>query len=119
MDEAVALGDQPIRHGAQLCGRRRRALHRRIPSVADRCDARRHPHRDFDGIAQLEREAEQRGCDTGALALAWVMDHPQVTATICGPSRRAEHLGLAKQALTIELDESARTKIGAWFETNG
>jgi aryl-alcohol dehydrogenase-like predicted oxidoreductase len=73
----------------------------------------------FDGIAQLELEAEQRGCDTGALALARVMGHPQVTATICGPSRRAEHLGLAKQALTIELDESARTKIGAWFETNG
>jgi aryl-alcohol dehydrogenase-like predicted oxidoreductase len=72
----------------------------------------------FDGIAQLEREAEQRGCDTGALALAWVMGHPQVTAAICGPSHRAEHLGLAKQALTIELDESARTKIGAWFETN-
>jgi len=27
-------------------------------------------------------------------------------------------LGLASQALTIELDESARTKIGTWFKTN-
>ena len=71
---------------------------------------------DFDGIAQLEREAARRGCDTGALALAWVMSHAQVTAAICGPSRSAEHLGLARQALTIELDESARTKIGSWFE---
>jgi aryl-alcohol dehydrogenase-like predicted oxidoreductase len=56
------------------------------------------------------------GCNTGALAVAWVMSHAQVTATICGPSRRAEHLGLARQALTIDLDESARTKIGSWFE---
>ena len=69
----------------------------------------------FDGIAQLEREAARRGCDTGALALAWVMSHAQVTAAICGPSRRAEHLGLARQALSIELDESARTKMGSWF----
>jgi hypothetical protein len=45
-----------------------------------------------------------------------VMNHAQVTAAICGPSRRAEYLGLARQALTIELDESARTKIGSWFE---
>ena len=70
----------------------------------------------FDGIAQLEREAARRGCYTGALALAWVMSHVQVTAAVCGPSRRVEHLGLARQALTIELDESARTKIGSWFE---
>jgi aryl-alcohol dehydrogenase-like predicted oxidoreductase len=70
----------------------------------------------FDGIAQLELEAARRGCDTGALALAWVMNHAQVTAAICGPSRRAEYLGLARQALTIELDESVRTKIGSWFE---
>ena len=69
----------------------------------------------FEGVAQLEREAERRGCDTGALALAWVIGHPQVTAAICGPSRRAEHLGLARQALAIELDESARTKIASWF----
>ena len=50
--------------------------------------------------------ARRRGCDTGALALAWVMNHAQVTAAICGPSRRAEYLGLARQSLTIELDES-------------
>jgi 1-deoxyxylulose-5-phosphate synthase len=72
----------------------------------------------FEGVAQLEREAERRGCDTGALALAWVIGHPQVTAAICGPSRRAEHLGLARQALAIELDESARTKIASWFESH-
>jgi aryl-alcohol dehydrogenase-like predicted oxidoreductase len=72
----------------------------------------------FDGIEQLEREAARRGCNTGALTLAWVMSHPQVTAAICGPSRHAEHLGLARQALTIELDESARTRIGNWFKTN-
>ena len=72
----------------------------------------------FDGVAQLERESERRGCGTGALALAWVMSHPKVTAAICGPSRRAEHLELARQALSIELDESARTKIGSWFKSN-
>jgi len=69
----------------------------------------------FDGIAQLQGEAARRGCDPGALALAWVTNHPQVTAAICGPSRRAEHLRLPRQALTIELDAPTRARIGAWF----
>jgi len=70
----------------------------------------------FDGIAQLAREAECYGCDTGALALTWVIEHPQVTAAICGPSRQAEHLRLARQAIAIELDEADRARIGAWLE---
>lgn len=69
----------------------------------------------FDAIAKLAREAERRRCSTGALALAWV-GNPRVTAPICGPARTGEHLRLAREALAVDLDDSARAEIGAWFE---
>ena len=73
----------------------------------------------FDAIARLGREADRRQCSTGALALAWVMSHPQVTAAICGPARTGEHLQLAREALAVDLDDPARAEIGAWFEFPG
>jgi 1-deoxyxylulose-5-phosphate synthase len=73
-------------------------------------------HAFFAAVARLEREAARRGCSAGALALAWVMHHPRVTAAICGPARQAEHLRLVREALAIHLDEAARIEIGGWFE---
>ena len=73
----------------------------------------------FGAMEQLEGEAAQRGCGAGALALAWVLEHAQVTSVICGPSRRAEHLELARRAIGVELDEPARNRIGSWFKTDG
>jgi aryl-alcohol dehydrogenase-like predicted oxidoreductase len=73
----------------------------------------------FEGVAQLALEARRRRCDPGARALAWVIEHPQVTAAICGPSRSAEHLRLARQAIAIDLDEASRSSIGAWFAESG
>jgi aryl-alcohol dehydrogenase-like predicted oxidoreductase len=69
----------------------------------------------FEAIGRLEREAERRECSTGALALAWVMSHPLITAAVCGPAREAEHLRCPREALGIDLDERARAEIGAWF----
>jgi aryl-alcohol dehydrogenase-like predicted oxidoreductase len=62
-------------------------------------------------LARLAAHAQQRGCSTGALALAWVMAHALVTAPIVGPRRR-EHLGLLAEALDISLDEGERRAIG-------
>jgi aryl-alcohol dehydrogenase-like predicted oxidoreductase len=69
----------------------------------------------FDAVARLNRAAARMGCETGALALAWVIGHPNVTAAVCGPARRPEHLKLARAALAIELDDSARFELGAMF----
>jgi len=69
----------------------------------------------FDAIDRLRQHAEALGVSAGALALAWVMGHPQVTAPIAGPSRTGEHLRLVREALTVELDDHSRDRIGSWF----
>jgi aryl-alcohol dehydrogenase-like predicted oxidoreductase len=58
-----------------------------------------------DAIDHLGRTADGLGVSCGALALAWVLHHPDVTALISGPSRTAPHLGLAAQAMIVELDD--------------
>jgi aryl-alcohol dehydrogenase-like predicted oxidoreductase len=70
----------------------------------------------FDAIARLSDEAAKRGISTGAMALAWVMAHPVVVAPLAGPSRTAEHLQAAREALTIELDEETRKQISSSFD---
>lgn len=59
-------------------------------------------------IGELRRQAELRSCSTPALALAWLLSNPQVTAPIVGP-RRPDHLGIVAEALTLTLsaDECA------------
>lgn len=70
----------------------------------------------FDAIERLDCKAALLDCSTGALALAWAMNHPRVTAAVCGPAKQAEHLRFLREALAIELSESERAEIGAWFE---
>jgi 1-deoxyxylulose-5-phosphate synthase len=63
----------------------------------------------FDALEALERLAAERGTTPAALALAWLLAEPRVSAVVVGP-RRAEHLEPAVAALgatihreTIEL----------------
>jgi len=44
----------------------------------------------FDLLENLEREAEQKGTTMAALAIAWLLANPQVTAIIIGPRRPAQ-----------------------------
>ena len=69
----------------------------------------------FDSIDRLRQHAAALGVSAGALALAWVMSHPLVTAPIAGPSRTSEHLRLVREALTVQFDENSRDQIGSWF----
>src|SRR5260370_41748098 len=39
----------------------------------------------FQAIEALRAAAAERGVDTGALALAWVLSHPAVTSALIGP----------------------------------
>lgn len=70
----------------------------------------------FDAIDRLAAAARQRHTSTGSLALAWVMHQSPVTALIAGPSRRPEHLRLAREALDIDLDQSESRAIGHLFD---
>jgi aryl-alcohol dehydrogenase-like predicted oxidoreductase len=70
----------------------------------------------FDAIDRLRSEAKERhGVECGALALGWLLHHPEVTAVVSGPSRRPPHLGLAAQAAGIALSNADFTEIEAWF----
>jgi aryl-alcohol dehydrogenase-like predicted oxidoreductase len=68
----------------------------------------------FGGLDALRAHAAERGTDMAALALAWVMTEPLVTAPIVGP-RRPEHLEPARRALEIRLDKDERAVIAGFF----
>jgi aryl-alcohol dehydrogenase-like predicted oxidoreductase len=68
----------------------------------------------FSAIAKLSEEARRRGVGISALALAWVLGHPQMDAAIVGP-RRPSHLDLALQALTIEFSAPERKQLIDFF----
>jgi 1-deoxyxylulose-5-phosphate synthase len=72
----------------------------------------------FRGLATLAEEARARGVEMGALALAWVLHHPQMTAAIIGP-RTLSHLDSALAALQVTLSAEeagrlARALPGGW-----
>lgn len=69
----------------------------------------------FRGLEALGAAAAERGTDMAALALAWVMAHPLVSAPILGP-RRPDQLGPARRALEIRLTEAEREEIAGFFE---
>jgi aryl-alcohol dehydrogenase-like predicted oxidoreductase len=68
----------------------------------------------FDGLEALGAAARERDVDMATLALAWVLSHPLVTAAVVGP-RRPEQLEPARVALSLELFENEREKLGALF----
>ncbi|HEU4450844.1 MAG TPA: aldo/keto reductase [Gaiellaceae bacterium] len=70
--------------------------------------------RTFAGLEALEAAARARGTDSATLALAWVLEHPLVTAAVVGP-RRPEHLEPARRALGLRLSQAERDEIGALF----
>ncbi len=72
----------------------------------------------FDGLEGLKEVAEQRGVQMAALALAWVLSHPQVTAVIIGP-RRPEHFGPVREALGMELSSEERNQLAGLFGEGG
>src|SRR2546421_2980468 len=82
------------------------------PPPGSRVELRPQPYqhlmtpRTFQAIDALRAAAAERGVDTGALALAWVINHPAVTSALIGP-RRVEHFEpwLAAEAIHLSVDE--------------
>ena len=69
-----------------------------------------------DAIDQLRAEAETRGVSCAALALAWVIAHPDCSAPLVGPARVTAHLGHVAGAIDITLSAEDHSRMGAWFE---
>ncbi len=65
-------------------------------------------------IRRYEDFADELGQEPGALALAWLLHQPAVTAPIVGPRTR-EQLDAAIQALQVKLDAEALTRLDAIF----
>jgi aryl-alcohol dehydrogenase-like predicted oxidoreductase len=83
------------------------------PPPGSRVDLRPQPYqhlmtaRTFQAIDALRAAAAERGVDTGALALAWVISHPAVTSALIGP-RRVEQFRPWLEAVDIHLTKDER-----------
>jgi aryl-alcohol dehydrogenase-like predicted oxidoreductase len=70
----------------------------------------------FDAIDRLRSNAARRhGVECGALALAWLLHHREVTAVVTGPARGSPHLELAARAADATLSDADFTEIESWF----
>ena len=68
----------------------------------------------FDGLEALEALARDRETTMAALALAWALGQPGVTAVVVGP-RRPEQLGPALEALELDLSPDERESLAELF----
>jgi aryl-alcohol dehydrogenase-like predicted oxidoreductase len=68
----------------------------------------------FRSLSALADEARARHVEMSALALAWVLHHPQMNAVIVGP-RRPAHLDAALAALAIDLSRDDVARMAALF----
>jgi len=68
----------------------------------------------FRGLERFQAAAAQRGVEPAALAIAWVLSHPQVTAVVVGP-RRPEQLKPALAALELRLSPQERDELAELF----
>jgi aryl-alcohol dehydrogenase-like predicted oxidoreductase len=79
--------------GGWLTGKYRRG---ELPPAGSRMTMRPEPYEHlrtdavFDLLEDLDRQAEAQGSTMAALAIAWLLANPQVTAVIVGPRRPAQ-----------------------------
>ncbi|HEX9095104.1 MAG TPA: aldo/keto reductase [Candidatus Dormibacteraeota bacterium] len=88
------------------------------PPPGSRVELRPQPYqhlmtaRTFQSIDALRAAAAERGVDTGALALAWVLSHPAITSALIGP-RRVEHFEPWLAAVAIHLSAIERDALAS------
>ena len=68
----------------------------------------------FAALEAFERDAQTRGVSMAALALAWLLHVPELTAIVVGPNDVAQ-LAPVRDALDIRLDADEHARIGALF----
>jgi aryl-alcohol dehydrogenase-like predicted oxidoreductase len=103
--------------GGWLTGKYRRDEE---PPVGSRMTMRPEPYRHlqdgrvYDALETFEASAHERGTTPAALAIAWLLGHPHVTAVVIGP-RRPEQLRPALEALELDLSPPEHAQVGALF----
>jgi aryl-alcohol dehydrogenase-like predicted oxidoreductase len=103
--------------GGWLTGKYRRGEE---PPAGSRMTLRPDPYlhfqddRVFDALEAFEEFARERGTSPAALAIAWLLADPNVTAVVVGP-RRPEQLRPALEALDLQLSPSEREQLTALF----
>jgi aryl-alcohol dehydrogenase-like predicted oxidoreductase len=68
----------------------------------------------FDALEELERRAQDRGCSMGALALAWLLDVPEITAVVVGPNT-VDQLAPVGEALDVRITTEEHARMGVLF----
>jgi aryl-alcohol dehydrogenase-like predicted oxidoreductase len=68
----------------------------------------------YRGLDRLAGAARARGVTMDALALAWVLRHPQVDAAILGP-RTPAHIDTALAAIELQLSPAEAAELAALF----
>jgi aryl-alcohol dehydrogenase-like predicted oxidoreductase len=72
-----------------------------------------------NALDQLRDAAAARDVTCGALALSWMIGHPECTAPIVGPSRTAPHLEYVAEALDLALSADEHARLASWFDKAG
>jgi aryl-alcohol dehydrogenase-like predicted oxidoreductase len=68
----------------------------------------------FDALERLETWAALRGASMAAVATAWLLHQPEITAIVVGPSR-VEHLEDARAGLDLSLTPAELGELAGWF----
>ena len=68
----------------------------------------------FDALEAFEAAAARRGVEPAALAIAWVLSDPRVTALVVGP-RNPTQLDSALQGLALRLSPAERDELAELF----
>jgi aryl-alcohol dehydrogenase-like predicted oxidoreductase len=111
--ERVAVTPFSPTSGGLLTGKYR---YGQRPPSGSRVDLRPQPYEHlmnastFQAIDALRSAAAERGVDTGALALAWVISHPAVTSALIGP-RTVEQFRPWLEAVDIHLTSDERDAV--------
>ena len=103
--------------GGWLTGKYRRGQE---PPAGSRMTTRPEPYERyrtdtvFEALERLETWAGLRGASMAAVATAWLLHVPEVTAVVVGPNR-VEHLAQVQEALELRLTAAERDELGGWF----
>jgi aryl-alcohol dehydrogenase-like predicted oxidoreductase len=72
-----------------------------------------------DALDGLHAMASELGASSAALALAWLLRHPECRAPVAGPSRSAPHLEHLREAMALRLDDERWHRLQQRFAAIG
>jgi aryl-alcohol dehydrogenase-like predicted oxidoreductase len=67
-----------------------------------------------EALERLETWAALRGFSTAAVATAWLLHVPEVTAVVVGPNR-VSHLDDVRASLELAMTRSELDELAGWF----